>query len=158
MRRRIVLGGLVAMLAIGAAPAPGAPIYVTRHYDTPAGERDPDLTATGAARAQALLRWFKGRKLGAIYVTGFKRTQQTVAPLAAARGLTPVIYGPAPTPEFLARLKAAKGPVLVVGHSNTVPDIVAGVGGERPGEIAHADFGELWTVTRGRTAHVRIGE
>ena len=49
-----------------------------------------------------------------------------------------------------------KGPVLVVGHSNTVPDIVAGIGGERPGEIAHADFGELWMVEDGRSGRVRI--
>ena len=155
MRRRTMLGALAAMLAIGAAP-PLAPIYVTRHYDTPAGERDPDRIATGQARAAALVKWFKGRKLAAIYVTSFKRTQQTAAPLAAERGLTPIVYGPAPSPEFLAQLKAAKGPVLVVGHSNTVPDIVAGVGGERPGAIGHPDFGGLWAIAGGRTTYVRI--
>lgn len=155
MLRRTMLGALAALLTIGAAPAPPV-IYVTRHYDTPAGERDPDLTATGAARAQALAKWFRGKKLAAIYVTGFKRTQQTAAPLAAERGLTPIVYGPAPSAEFLAQVKAAKGPVLVVGHSNTVPDIVAGIGGERPGEIAHPDFGGLWAVTAGRTTSLRI--
>ena len=164
MRRRlllaIMLGALMVMPTAGAgSPPPNAAapvVYVTRHYDTPAGERDPDLTATGTARAQALAAWFKGKKLAAIYVTGFKRTQQTVAPLAAARRLTPVDYGPAPSPAFLAELKATKGPVLVIGHSSTVPDIVAGIGGERPAEIAHPDFGTLWIVDKGRTAQVRI--
>ena len=155
MRRRVILGAMAALVTVGAAPAPTV-IYVTRHYDTPAGERDPDLTATGAARAKALAAWFRGRTLGAIYVTGFKRTQQTIAPLASARRLTPIVYGPAPTPEFLARLKGAKAPVLVVGHSNTVPHIIAGLGGERPGEIAHDDFGTLWAVGAGRAVAVRI--
>lgn len=155
MRRRMILGAIAALLTVGAAPALPV-IYVTRHYDTPAGERDPDLTPTGAARAKALARWFGDKKLAAIYVTDFRRTRQTAAPLAAARRLTPIIYGPAPSPDFLARLRAAKGPVLVVGHSNTVPDIVAGLGGERPGEIAHDDFGGLWAIGGGRTIAVRI--
>lgn len=146
-----MMAGLVT-----ATPAVAGPIYVTRHYDTPAGERDPDLTATGSARATVLAKWFSGRKLAAIYVTDFKRTRQTVATLATERGLIPIVYGPAPLPEFIARLRAMKGPVLVVGHSNTVPDIVAGVGGERPGEIAHAEFGELWMVEDGRASRVRI--
>lgn len=152
------LWAMIAMLAgvLLAAPATAGTVYVTRHYDTPAGQKDPDLTALGAARAQALMRWFKGRKLAAIYVTGFKRTQQTAAPLAAERKLTPIIYGPAPSPEFLAQLQAADGPVLVIAHSNTVPDIVAGLGGTRPAEIVHEDFGGLWTVTNGLSSYLRI--
>ena len=151
------LWAMFAILAgLLAAPVAAGPIYVTRHYDTPAGERDPDLLPIGMARAAALAKWFKGKKLAAIYVTGFKRTQQTVAPLAAEHKLTPIIYGPAPSPELLARLKAIDGPVLIVGHSNTVPDIVAGLGGDRPGEIAHPDFGDLWTVANGLTSRLRI--
>lgn len=153
MRRWAMFATIMALVA---TPATAGPIYVTRHYDTPAGARDPDLTAIGLARAQALAKWFKGKKLAAIYITGFKRTQQTAAPLAAEHKLTPIVYGPAPSPEFLAQLKAIDGPVLVVGHSNTVPDIVAGVGGDRPGEIAHPDFGGLWTVSNGLTSHTRI--
>lgn len=145
-----------AVAVLVTAPASAGPVYVTRHYDTPAGVRDPDLTAIGGARAQALAKWFKGRKLAAIYVTSLKRTQQTVAPLAAERGLTPIVYGPTPSAELLARWKAGDDAVLVVGHGNTVPDIVAGVGGERPAEIAHPDFGELWTVANGLTSRLRI--
>lgn len=149
---------LLAILAalLLAAPASAGTIYVTRHYDTPAGERDPDLTATGQARAAALARWFAGKKLATIYVTQFKRTRQTVALLVARDGATPVVYGPAPSPEFLTGLKASTGDVLVVGHSNTVPDIVAGVGGEKPGPIAHEDFGGLWIVGPGKTSVERI--
>lgn len=147
---------LLILAALLASPAFAGTIYVTRHYDTPAGERDPDLTATGQARAASLAKRFTGRKLSAVYVTQFKRTQQTVAPLVARKGMTTIVYGPAPSPELYATLKAMKGDVLVVGHSNTVPDIVAGVGGARPASIEHPDFGGLWTVSDGKTRAERI--
>lgn len=144
----------IAALAV-AAPA-GAQVYVTRHYDTPAGERDPALTATGTARAAALARWFRGKRLKAIFVTDYLRTRATAAPLANARKLDPIVYNPTNTPALVARVRATRGPVLIVGHSNTVPDIVAALGGERPAPLAHEDFGDLWTVKADKAQRVRI--
>jgi hypothetical protein len=43
---------------------------------------------------------------------------------------------------------AETGSVLVVGHSNTVPDIVERLGGTRPPAIAETSFGDVWQVTR----------
>ena len=140
---------ILACLAASPALAKDPPIYVTRHYDTPAGERDPDLIPQGKARAQALAKWFKGKKLKAIYVSDFKRTRQTAAPLAAERGIVPEVYDPRDTPAIVARARAAKVPVLIVGHSNTVPDIVQQLGGERPADLQHEDFGDVWTVRGG---------
>ena len=143
-----------ATLAV-AAPA-AAQVHVMRHADTPAGERDPELTVTGAARAAALTGWFKGKRLRAIYVTDYKRARATAAPLAAARALQPIVYDPADTPALVARAAAERGPVLIVGHSNTVPEIVAQLGGTRPPAIPHAQFGDIWTVHKGRTTHLRV--
>lgn len=153
MRLLSLVAGTV-MLAL-ATPA-SAQVYVTRHADTPAGERDPALTAAGTARAEALAAWFRGKRLRAIYVTDYKRTRATAAPLATARRLTPVVYDPADTPALVAKVRALRGPVLVVGHSNTVPEIVAGLGGERPDAIPHERFGDVWTVKQGRTRHDRV--
>jgi broad specificity phosphatase PhoE len=154
---------VVALLAavlgtIAWATAPETPAYyVVRHFDTPAGERDPDLTDAGKARAAKLAGWFKGRKLAAIYVSDFKRTRQTIAPLVAERGMIEVaVYDPANTPALVARIKAAAGAVLVVGHSNTVPDIVEQLGGERPGPLVHEDFGDVWTIASGKTVRERL--
>ena len=149
---------LLALACLVAAPAlaKDPPIYVTRHHDTPAGERDPDLLPQGKARAEALARWFKGKKLKAIYVSDFKRTRQTTAPLAAERGITLEVYDPRDTPAIVARAKATSAPVLIVGHSNTVPDIVQQLGGERPADLAHEDFGDVWTVRRGKAERIRI--
>jgi broad specificity phosphatase PhoE len=144
--------GAAAMASLPAAPT----VYVMRHLDTPEGERDPDLTDAGRANAQALVHWFHGKTLTAIYASDFKRTLQTVAPLAIAYRVEVKLYDPRDTPALIARLKAEPGPVLVVGHSNTVPDIVEQLGGARPGPLAHPDFGDIWTVADGKTGHDKL--
>jgi broad specificity phosphatase PhoE len=133
-------------------------VYVMRHLNTPAGERDPDLLPAGQQNADALAAWFPaGAQPAAIYVSDFKRTRQTAAPLAARLGLTPVVYDPADTPALVARIRAGGGPVLIIGHSNTVPDIVAALGGTRPDPLTHEDFGDIWRVApNGVTTRARI--
>ncbi|MDQ8755646.1 phosphoglycerate mutase family protein [Sphingosinicella sp. LHD-64] len=157
------LAALFLALIPAAAPAETSTqplIYVMRHLNTPAGERDPDLLPEGRETAEALAAWFPAdAQPTVIYVSDFKRTRQTAAPLAARLGLTPVVYDPADTPALVARVQAERGPVLIVGHSNTVPDIVAALGGTRPAALVHEDFGEIWRVTPdGATARARIAQ
>jgi phosphohistidine phosphatase SixA len=60
-------------------------------------------------------------------------------------------YDPRDTPGLLARVKAEAGTVLIVGHSNTVPEIVAGLGGARPADLAETDYGGIFRVRRDGT-------
>lgn len=78
------------------------PVFVMRHLDTPPGERDPDLTAQGHARALALADQLAAEGIAAIYVSDYKRTRQTAAPLAARLGLEPILYDPRDRPALLA--------------------------------------------------------
>jgi broad specificity phosphatase PhoE len=159
MKMLIGLAALAAMLAPSPAAAQETPArYVMRHLDTPKGERDPDLLPVGAARAKALVAWFEGKPIAAIFATPYRRTQQTAAPIAAARGLELETYDPADTDALIARLKAVHGQVLIVGHSNTVPDIIAALGGDQPDELAHEDFGDVWTVSASVTVRERLEE
>src|SRR5690606_12970167 len=92
-----------------------------------------------------------------IYVSDFKRTRQTAAAVAARWGLTPIVYNPADTPGLVARVRAGPFPVLIVGHSNTVPDLVEQLGGTRPARLNHPDFGDLWRIeANGTTTRTRI--
>jgi phosphohistidine phosphatase SixA len=120
-----------------------------RHLHTPEGVRDPDLTDEGQHYAERLDRWFRNRRLTSIYASEFKRTRQTVAPLTRRLRVVPKIYDPADTEALLRMVRRERGPVLIVGHSNTVPDIVEGLGGTRPAPMSHHDFGDIWIVQNG---------
>ncbi|MES2441817.1 MAG: phosphoglycerate mutase family protein [Pseudomonadota bacterium] len=158
-RLRLILAALLCALVGNAAAAQelnDQRVYVVRHLNTPEGERDPDLTPAGKAAAEQLATWFEGKPLTAIYVSDYKRTRQTAAPLAAARGITVKLYNPADTPALIARVRAEPGRVLIVGHSNTVPDIVEQLGGIRPEALAHPDFGDIWSVENGITEQAKL--
>ncbi|HEY7810209.1 MAG TPA: phosphoglycerate mutase family protein [Allosphingosinicella sp.] len=144
-----------ALMLSGCATVEDAPAgqtaayYVMRHLQKAEGGSDPALSAEGAANAQRLASWFDGKaKPAAIYVSTTRRARETAAPLAAKLGLTPKEYNPADTAGLVARVRAEAGSVLVVGHSNTVPDIVAGLGGSRPAPLGETDFGTVWVVAK----------
>jgi broad specificity phosphatase PhoE len=154
------LAALLAVALAGCATAPAQPAaqswYVMRHLQKAEGP-DPGLSETGRANAERLVAWFDKDPPKAIYVSATKRARETAAPLAARFGLTPREYDPRDTAGLVARVKAEAGTVLIVGHSNTVPEIVAGLGGTRPAELGDADFGDIFRVSRdGRVEHLRI--
>ncbi len=162
MRNLIAL--LLALLPAVAHAQPAAhQVYVMRHLNTPAGQPDPDLLPEGRAAAIALADLFEtdrfeGRHPVAIYVSDYRRTRQTAAPTAARLALNVTVYDPRDTAGLIARVRAEPGPVLIVGHSNTVPDIIAALGGTRPAPLVHEDFGDLWIVEPGgATLRLRIG-
>lgn len=138
--------------------APPEPLYfVMRHLNTPEGQRDPDLTAEGQAAAQRVPALMTNERPAIIYVSDYKRTRQTAAAVAARWGLTPVVYDPADTPGLIARVRQGPFPAFIVGHSNTVPDIVEQLGGPRPSPLSHPDFGDFWRVTAdGTTTKLRV--
>jgi len=147
---------LCALTGTMAAADPAQTVYVMRHLNTPEGERDPDLTVEGKTSADALVHWFHGKPLKAIYVSDYKRTRQTAAPLAAERGIAVTVYDPRDTPGLIARVRAERGPVLIVGHSNTVPEIVEKLGGTRPADLTHPDFGDVWTISGGHSDRAKL--
>ena len=153
---RFVLGLLLGVVLSASAAASPPTVYVMRHLERDAG-RDPDLNAVGAANAAKLARWFKRDAPRAIYVTPYRRAQQTAAPLAQALGIKPVEYDPNAPERMLAEVKAAKGPVLIVGHSNTVPRLIEALGGpRRERDLQDTDYGRIWMLRRGRVTIARL--
>lgn len=134
-------------------------VFLVRHAeraDTASGTppvmaADPDLSEAGRARAASLATVLKDAGVTEIYVTEFKRTQQTAEPLAKALGLTVKTVSSKNTPELVKRIKSAKGNVLVVGHSNSVPEVIKGLGVSSSIEIGDGDFDNLFVLTSGST-------
>jgi broad specificity phosphatase PhoE len=110
---------------------------------------DPGLSETGRARAESLAAALKDAGITAIFVTEYRRTRDTAAPLAKLLGIEPQKLPAKDTAGLIERLKAATGRVLVVGHSNTVPDVVKGLGVTTPVTVGEADYDNLFVVTLG---------
>lgn len=148
------LAALLLLMASACATTPDSPaapsVYVMRHLQKAEGQ-DPALSAEGARNAERLASRFAEDRPTAIYVSSTRRARETAAPLAARLGLTGKEYDPRDTPGLVARVKAEAGTVLVVGHSNTVPEIVAQLGGARPADLAETDYGDIFRVRRDGT-------
>ena len=151
-RRRTL--GLALALAVCAAEvlAADAPtvVLVVRHAEkASATAQDPPLSAAGKARARALAHTAGAAGVGAVYVTQFRRTKETAAPLAAQLHLTPIERPAADTAGLVADIQANhRGhTVLVAGHSNTVNAIVTALTGAAMEEIPDSQFDNLFVVT-----------
>jgi len=86
------------------------------------GTNDPDLEEKGIARANHLVDILGKTSVDAIYSTAFKRTRNTVAPLAKAKGIEVAGYEAFKVEEIEKMLKKhAGGTVVICGHSNNIP-------------------------------------
>jgi phosphohistidine phosphatase SixA len=153
----LILGALLAML--GTMPVSAADtVYVIRHLQKESGA-DPALTAEGRAGATALAEVLADKGIKAIYATETPRAMETAAPLAERLELAVTPYDPSDPPALVKAAAAIKGSILVVGHSNTVPELVASFGAAEPAAIADDEYGTLYIVHAGsnRVEQVRVG-
>jgi broad specificity phosphatase PhoE len=160
------------LLVLLAAPAFALDdIYIVRHAEKadfwPA-DRDLDtfqpLSSAGLARAEALAGRLKSAGIAAVYTSRTTRTIETGAPLAHATHIAVTAddasIKPAEMSAFLTRLRekhAADRAVLIVGHSNTVPEILVHLGAKadcfqrlgitgEPGSLLVEGYEGVWKV------------
>lgn len=142
-----------------------APVFVVRHAerDTQPAD-DPVLAAAGVARAAALRLRLDDVALGGVVVSNRLRTLQTAEPTlraqridtaVAAGRLVRVPLGTDGTEAHVQRVadsaralaRRTRRPVLVVGHSNTVPGIVRALGGPDYGALCDHEYAWLFVLT-----------
>jgi 2,3-bisphosphoglycerate-dependent phosphoglycerate mutase len=97
----------------------------TTQKGSTAMQANPPLSAEGELRAKRLPNMLKAYKLDSIYSTNYTRTKATVAHIAAKHKLEPNIYDAKKLEAFASQLLALQNKtVLIVGHSNTTPQLV----------------------------------
>ncbi|MEO7436954.1 MAG: phosphoglycerate mutase family protein [Candidatus Binatia bacterium] len=140
---------VIAGLVLGA-PSPATAgkgvILLVRHAERVAGPATDDapLTDAGKARAQRLAALLAKADIKSIFVTRFGRTQATAKPVADALRLTPIEESDAV--QLVAKLRThADETVLVVGHSDTVPDVIKALGGPSV-TIGDDEFDDLFML------------
>ena len=143
---------LLISFSFGAASAQDrlTTIILVRHAEKGNdGTKDPDLNAAGIQRAGALLEFLKQTELDAIYSTEYKRTVNTVQKVAVDHQLKLTSYKPFDLESFTKQLmKEAGKTILVVGHSNTIPNTInALIGEEKYQQLDDADYDNLYVVT-----------
>ena len=140
---------LLVFVAVSIASAQPV-VVIVRHAEKAAdGGTDPDLSSAGRTRADALARILKDSGITGIFTSEFKRTQETTAPTATSVDLTPTVVAAKDTAALVAKLHQLNGNALVVGHGDTIPNLVKALGINVPVTIPDEDYSELFIVTLG---------
>ena len=125
--------------------------YIVRHaekaiVDSTVKSSDVPLSEEGKKRAENLKTQLQDKNIKFIFSTNTVRTKATAEPLSEQTGIPIQIYDGSDT-GFVQTLKNLKGNVLVIGHSNTVDDVVNGlVGKPALNDLPENQFGDLFIV------------
>jgi phosphohistidine phosphatase SixA len=167
MKTKTLILMVIAMVAVFCQPAVAQDdfkpitVFLIRHAERQDEPRqDPPLTDAGVARSQALARLLSNAGGKAIFTSQFTRTKQTGEPLATKPGLTvtpftlklnssnPRQIVEESTAEVTNKILERSGQsVLVVGHSNSIPDVIKMLGGDTVPTIDERKFDDLFIVT-----------
>jgi len=123
-------------------------IYLVRHAERADSSADAKLSAEGEARAVRLAQWLKTANITHIYTTDLKRTIQTAMPFAAASRIAPQQSPAADTYAIVGRVHGlgAHDRALVVGHSNTIPELIRHFGVATPVVIGDNEYDNIFVV------------
>ena len=174
-RRRIQVLVIYTAIAIGLAwffesQATTTIIFVRHAEQTSHDEQDPSLSEAGHARVAELTRQLVDADvvagIDAIYSTPYKRSVETAQPLADQLDLPINNYDAADSETVLDTiLKNHKGKIiLVVGHSNTLPVLIANLGASKKvPPIARDEFDNIYIISipwfgKTKTIRMRFGE
>lgn len=155
-----ILGAVVAFAYFTTFRRPVTTIILIRHAEKiiDPNNSDPDLSPAGQARALELVRIFGDTGINAIYATQYKRTQETVKPLADKLGVPVTVVNSKGTSDLLAQIRAQHSgqTIFIAGHNNTVPEIVAALGGPQYPIISESEYDNLFIVTVYRTGKAKV--
>jgi phosphohistidine phosphatase SixA len=146
---------VMAALAPTLASADAKFIYLTRHAEKSATGTDPALTAEGVTRANNIAAALKKTGITSIYSTNFVRTRQTAQPLSNLLTNVPVqTYDANQLASFAAQLRALPGNTLVVGHSDTTPELIRLLSGDVVPASPETEFDRLYQIAIGQDGDV----
>lgn len=174
-RRRIQIVIIYTLIAIGLAwffesQATTTIIFVRHAEKDLSVANDPPLSEAGRARVAELTRQLVDADVvagvDAIYATPFRRTQQTAQPLADALDLPINTYDASDTETVLESiLERYKGKIiLVVGHSDTIPVLIANLGASKQvPPIDENEYDNIYVISipwfgKTKTIRLRFGE
>ena len=156
----LIFGAVIVFAYFSTFARPVTTVIIVRHAEKniEPNNPDPDLSPAGQARAQEIARIFGDSGVQAIYATQYKRTQQTVTPLASRLGLPVLSIDAKQSAELTRRiLSNNRGQtVFVAGHNNTAPEIVNLLSGENYPQIPESEYDNMYIVTIYRFGKAKV--
>ncbi len=122
-------------------------IFLSRHMEKATSGQDPALSPCGVAQAQAFAAQLKNTPLPWLMHTPYQRTKQT-AEAFSQQGRQLLSYDPRQLDQLSTELNNKAGNVLVIGHSNTIPALVAKLTGETVAPLTEQDYGRIYILTQ----------
>jgi phosphohistidine phosphatase SixA len=142
----------VPALASGSSPSRATEktqpvtVFLLRHAEKlVTDDPDPLLSEAGETRSQQFARLVSRAGVTHLFASQFRRTQDTLAPLGAALELETQVVPTQSPDELVERLRGLPpGAIAVVaGHSNTIPQLVALLGGKARDLVEHPTYGMI---------------
>jgi broad specificity phosphatase PhoE len=145
---RILGPALAVLLAAAAGAAAQQAIIVVRHAEKADQTPDSSLSPQGRARAKALADLLRGAGVTHVITSEYQRSRETAAPLATALGLTAEQVPARDLPALVAKVRALDPAsiVLVVGHSNTIPPMLAVLGWPNTLDLHEGDYDNVFVL------------
>lgn len=162
MHRRILPLLILLVCVTGAAGAANSDdqyeLYLVRHAEKLADDGDdPGLTDGGEQRSEQMAAWLRGKGITDIWSSDYRRSRDTAQPLASMLGLALRLYDPHDLPALAMSLRENRHTALVVGHSNTTPDLARLLCVCFISDMDDADYDQLIVVSvSGEETEVRI--
>ncbi len=151
--KKVILFILIGWSSSIQAQTELSTFILVRHAEKVDNSADPDINQQGSERAIRLAALLKETKLTHIYASDFKRTRLTVKAVSDEHQLTPEIYNSKKIENLamdLQRLPAGST-VLVVGHTNTTPQLANLLLGKPTYRaFEESDYGNIIVVTTGK--------
>lgn len=140
------LGAMTAIVLTFTVSIAHADIVLVRHAEKASGE-DPELTECGSARASNLAKLLDRFNFSLALASDYRRTRQTANEIVKHMDVPIEIYDAGDLVSLAERLNVDKErDVLVVGHSNTTPELAELLTGESLAWFEHDDYDQILIV------------
>jgi len=121
-------------------------LYLARHAEKQTDIKNPPLTSCGKARAKQLATLLSTANVKSIYSTSYQRTMSTASPLSKIQNIAIKNYDPRKLEQFALHLKQRKENALIVGHSNTTPELTRLLSDKKIDVMSENDYQVLYQV------------
>lgn len=141
------LAFLLVILAGISTALPAQTIFVVRHAEKTQEKTNAQLNEKGRQRAECLAETLRDAGIQAIFTSQVDRTKQTAEPLAKRLKIEPQVVDALDTSALVKRVRGVKsGNILIVGHSNTVGEIIEKLGARKIPPMSDDEYDQLFII------------